>query len=172
MTKSKKERIKARDNYMCRKCKSREQLTIDHIVPVDLGGTDDDDNLQTLCKGCNIMKTNKPPKHRSFLNWLFSHKTFYEFKNETRSIVASHSGASRAYADRLRVDLMNENAKLRQEILDLKNLHGSHLKAIAERIHGLESHLKIEWVKELVGGDWLEKPIELSQYRKIKKVKK
>lgn len=31
-------------------------LEIDHIVPVSLGGTNDIDNLQTLCSCCNASK--------------------------------------------------------------------------------------------------------------------
>lgn len=172
MTINKKERIKARDGYMCRRCKSREKLTIDHIIPVDLGGTDDDSNLQTLCRGCNIMKDNKPPKYRIWLNWLFSHKTTYELKNEIKSYIATANGSNRAYNEHLKQDLENENAKLRKEILDLKSLHSNHLNQLVERIHGFERHLKVEWVKESVGGDWLEQPIIINNYRKIKKVKK
>lgn len=36
-----------------------DQATIDHIVPVSLGGTNRLENLQTLCRSCNIKKSNK-----------------------------------------------------------------------------------------------------------------
>jgi len=46
-----------RDGYRCRECgASRDEgatLEIDHIVPVANGGTNDIENLQTLCKKCN-----------------------------------------------------------------------------------------------------------------------
>ena len=49
-----------RDGYRCKECfKGREdgvKLEIDHIVPVAKGGTNDIDNLQTLCKECNRNK--------------------------------------------------------------------------------------------------------------------
>lgn len=48
-----------RDGYRCRECgasKDETSLEIDHIVPVAKGGTNDIDNLQTLCRECNRMK--------------------------------------------------------------------------------------------------------------------
>ena len=48
-----------RDGYRCRECgasKDETSLEIDHIVPVARGGTNDIDNLQTLCRECNRMK--------------------------------------------------------------------------------------------------------------------
>lgn len=48
-----------RDGYRCRECrasKDETSLEIDHILPVAKGGTNDIDNLQTLCCECNRMK--------------------------------------------------------------------------------------------------------------------
>ena len=48
-----------RDGYRCRECgasKNETSLEIDHILPVAKGGTNDIDNLQTLCRECNRMK--------------------------------------------------------------------------------------------------------------------
>jgi len=48
-----------RDGYRCCECgasKEETSLEIDHIVPVAKGGTNDIDNLQTLCRECNRMK--------------------------------------------------------------------------------------------------------------------
>lgn len=49
-------RIIARDRFRCVKCRTDVDLTIDHIVPVVAGGTDDEANLQTLCRSCNSSK--------------------------------------------------------------------------------------------------------------------
>ncbi len=46
-----------RDNYTCRYCRSTDNpLTIDHVTPVSLGGTDDPSNLVACCKDCNAGK--------------------------------------------------------------------------------------------------------------------
>ena len=46
----------ARDDYRCVCCGTRENLSVDHIHPVSKGGTNDMDNLQTLCRSCNSKK--------------------------------------------------------------------------------------------------------------------
>lgn len=45
-----------RDNYTCRICGATEHLSVDHVVPLYLGGTNDFENLQTLCLSCNCRK--------------------------------------------------------------------------------------------------------------------
>lgn len=54
--------IYARDGYMCCRCGAsshRTQLEIDHIIPISKGGKSTPDNLQTLCRRCNVEKGNK-----------------------------------------------------------------------------------------------------------------
>ncbi len=51
-----------RDGYKCLECgKTKENTTlhVDHITPVSQGGTDELDNLQTLCQACNLAKSNR-----------------------------------------------------------------------------------------------------------------
>jgi hypothetical protein len=48
-----------RDGFKCVMCGYDEDLEVDHITPFSKGGTDDLENLQTLCKTCNIRKGNK-----------------------------------------------------------------------------------------------------------------
>lgn len=43
----------------CWVCLSTENLTVDHIIPVSRGGTNDISNLTTLCGSCNSRKNNK-----------------------------------------------------------------------------------------------------------------
>jgi 5-methylcytosine-specific restriction endonuclease McrA len=37
-------------------CNKVERLTIDHVVPLSQGGTDNIHNLQLLCRACNTAK--------------------------------------------------------------------------------------------------------------------
>lgn len=53
-----------RDHHACRYCgatASDTKLTIDHVVPTALGGTDEPSNLVTACKDCNAGKTSSVP---------------------------------------------------------------------------------------------------------------
>lgn len=53
-----------RDGFKCRYCglvAGETELTIDHVVPRTLGGSDDPSNLVTACKDCNAGKTSSNP---------------------------------------------------------------------------------------------------------------
>lgn len=43
----------------CKKCRSMEMLTVDHIISISKGGGDEVENLQCLCFSCNSIKGNK-----------------------------------------------------------------------------------------------------------------
>lgn len=45
-----------RDSYMCRRCGTLDDLSIDHIIPRSRGGGNEVENLQTLCRSCNSSK--------------------------------------------------------------------------------------------------------------------
>lgn len=47
-----------RDGYACVDCGEDDitKLSVDHRIPVDAGGTNDADNLRTLCRRCNSVK--------------------------------------------------------------------------------------------------------------------
>lgn len=51
-----------RDAYRCVKCGDHHDLEADHIHPESLGGKATLENLQTLCKPCNMKKSNRVVK--------------------------------------------------------------------------------------------------------------
>lgn len=59
-------RVFARDNYTCKSCGRKDNLTVDHIVQLAHGGTNNLENLQTLCKYCHEKKDNRKIFNRSF----------------------------------------------------------------------------------------------------------
>jgi len=48
--------VMERDRYRCVSCGSWENLGLDHIHPLSKGGSDEPDNLQTMCQSCNSTK--------------------------------------------------------------------------------------------------------------------
>lgn len=56
-------RILRRDNGLCQPCLKNHRVTpasqVDHIVPKAEGGTDEDENLQSICLDCHKVKTAK-----------------------------------------------------------------------------------------------------------------
>lgn len=53
-----------RDNHTCRYCGGTAPdvvLTVDHVTPVALGGTDDPSNLVAACRDCNAGKASTAP---------------------------------------------------------------------------------------------------------------
>jgi len=51
-----------RDDFTCRYCRTTDNpLTVDHVTPVALGGSDDPSNLVTACRDCNYGKGSTGP---------------------------------------------------------------------------------------------------------------
>lgn len=62
VTKRTRYEVLARDKNTCRYCHATDAaLTIDHVVPVALGGSDAPENLVTACKDCNAGKSSTSP---------------------------------------------------------------------------------------------------------------
>lgn len=59
--KSTRDYIFQRDNYTCQHCGSIDNLEIDHIFPFSRGGGNEPENLQLLCKTCNLRKGDSIP---------------------------------------------------------------------------------------------------------------
>jgi 5-methylcytosine-specific restriction endonuclease McrA len=68
--KAKRQRILIRDAFTCRQCGSvvdGKQAHIDHIIPLEDGGTDDDANLQILCESDHGRKTREEQRRRGYI---------------------------------------------------------------------------------------------------------
>jgi 5-methylcytosine-specific restriction endonuclease McrA len=57
-----KQNIFKRDGYACVYCQSRDNLTLDHVLPRSRGGVNSWENLVTCCSKCNCKKDNKTPE--------------------------------------------------------------------------------------------------------------
>jgi hypothetical protein len=62
VSRTKRYEILARDFHRCRSCgrgpDDGAKLHVDHMLPRDWGGSNDDENLHTLCEECNLGKKN------------------------------------------------------------------------------------------------------------------
>lgn len=61
------ERVLMRDDYLCQHCLPERVSVaseVDHITPLHLGGGNNMDNLQSLCKDCHAVKTAGEGKER------------------------------------------------------------------------------------------------------------
>lgn len=88
-----------RDGYRCRECgasKDETSLEIDHIVPVARGGTNDLDNLQTLCRECNRMK------HTD--EWVGGETDLEVAKNELRNLQEQLNNAKKGLKNAISED--------------------------------------------------------------------
>lgn len=54
--------IMRRDNFTCMYCGSKNDLTIDHVLPKSRGGKDVWENLTTACEKCNVKKGSRTPE--------------------------------------------------------------------------------------------------------------
>lgn len=60
-----------RDGFVCQQCGRMDNLTIDHKIPLTSGGSNEPDNLWTLCQRCNKKKGVKPVvKTHKIEGWL------------------------------------------------------------------------------------------------------
>jgi 5-methylcytosine-specific restriction protein A len=63
-------RILRRDAFVCAACRRvvyGQAAHVDHVVPLEEGGTDDDENLQTLCHADHGKKTREEQRRRGRL---------------------------------------------------------------------------------------------------------
>lgn len=74
-------KVIARDGNVCLKCGSTDWLVVDHIKPLALGGTNDYENLQTLCRTCDGQKGCTEKSYRKPLTEDDGFPVFYKEKD-------------------------------------------------------------------------------------------
>ncbi len=56
--------LKRKYGNLCLCCREEKPLTVDHVIPLSKGGTNDIDNIQPLCVSCNSRKGTKEIDYR------------------------------------------------------------------------------------------------------------
>lgn len=67
---ARRKRILVRDAFTCRACSCvvhGKSAHVDHRLPLEEGGTDADENLQTLCIACHGVKTRGEQRRRGLI---------------------------------------------------------------------------------------------------------
>lgn len=67
------EAIKEKWNYECAYCGSKNDITLDHVIPQAFGGLDISSNIVSCCKTCNHNKG-----HKKWDEWFFEKEFFSE----------------------------------------------------------------------------------------------
>ena len=98
--------VLARDNYTCRSCRRKDNLTVNHIVQLSQGGTNNLENLQTLCKYCHEKKDN-----RKIFGESFNHDSNYGSRATPSSTVQSIERAI-AMKSRIKITYTDINEKV------------------------------------------------------------
>lgn len=170
ITKVDKMTVKRRDGFACVQCKGTEDLTIDHIVPLSRGGTDELSNLQTMCHACNLTKGRD---HPSFWHKLWDRITgkyiLQEIQQQIKMrMVYSNTRAIKMLEEKVNPKLANIQT-LYQNLVDEnrnQSLKISRQQTLIElqanRLKHLEVYLKIEWEEKA-------EAIIAVGYKKVKK---
>ncbi|WP_386681890.1 HNH endonuclease [Loktanella sp. R86503] len=69
------------DDHRCHYCGSTGSLTMDHVVPKSLGGSDHYSNLVAACRTCNSSKRTK--SYEDFLEFVAADMVAYEMMMTT-----------------------------------------------------------------------------------------
>ena len=98
--------VLARDNYTCRSCRRKDNLTVDHIVQLSKGGTNSMENLQTLCRYCHEKKDN-----RKIFDKSFNHDSNYGSQTTSNPTVQAIERAIRGHT-RIRITYTDRNQRV------------------------------------------------------------
>lgn len=96
--------ILRRDNFACRYChRDKVIITVDHVIPRTLGGTDHPSNLVASCDDCNAGKTSALPGgrtvndvHRDLMHWAIALRGDWQVR-ETEAVVNAAAHVWQSY---------------------------------------------------------------------------
>lgn len=112
--------IFTRDKYTCQSCGRKDNLTVDHIVQLSHGGTNNPENLQTLCKYCHEKKDNK-----KIFNKSFNHDSNYGASGTSNPTVVAIERAIRANT-RIKIAYTDINNKTTYREISPKHFTKEH----------------------------------------------
>ena len=98
-SKTQRETIYNKFNKICNICKKEmtlKQCQIDHISPLACGGTNDDINLQSICKECHFEKTQEEKENHEYIK---ISDTNSSYNTQLLDIINSSSNLSRSFVE-------------------------------------------------------------------------
>lgn len=89
-----------RDNHTCRYCHATDApLTVDHVIPVALGGSDDPSNLVAACRDCNSGKSSSAPEASMVADVRESALHHAEMIRQAYAVMVNHLEDKESYQD-------------------------------------------------------------------------
>jgi hypothetical protein len=97
-----------RDNHTCRYCRATDApLTVDHVTPVALGGTDAPDNLVACCRDCNAGKSSAAPDSSLVADVREDALRHAELVRQAYAVLVQRMGDRDEYVEEVRISLRN-----------------------------------------------------------------
>jgi len=177
ISKEKRQKVFDLDGNKCLECGATDELTIDHIYPKSLGGTDRISNLQTLCGPCNKRKAARIKAGHSrslFFKYIADREKYMEeiissspVNYEAVKVTLQNNCIEHFYMNRH--SLKDQEAVLRKRIAHLKEKIGirnaRHWKSIRYRIN---NHQQVVQWRDLRTRETFEELINLcDSHRRI-----
>lgn len=98
-----------RDNYICVICFSKEDLCVDHLIPISKKGKSVIENMRILCRSCNTKEGHKSrnldlkleQRRNLARSWSKDHPGY--FTQKTKEFLKNHPGYWNKYSKRYEI---------------------------------------------------------------------